>query len=63
MEFKKKKPDEHMGRRGEERETNHERLLMIENKLRADRGREVGDGLDGGWLLRRALVMITRCCM
>ena len=30
-----------------ERETNHKRLLMIENKLRCDEGRQVGDGLDG----------------
>ena len=31
----------------EERGTNHKRFLMIENKLRVDRGRWVGDGLDG----------------
>ena len=30
-----------------ERETNHRRLLIIENKLRVDGGRWVGDGLDG----------------
>ena len=29
-----------------ERETNHERLLKIENKLRVDVWRWVGDGLD-----------------
>ena len=31
----------------EESETNHKRLLTIENKLRVDGGRWVGDGLDG----------------
>ena len=31
----------------EERETNHKRLLMVENKLRVDGGRWVGDGLNG----------------
>ena len=37
-----------MGRQErEERETNHNRLLTIENKLRVDKGRWVGDGLDG----------------
>ena len=30
-----------------ERETKHESLLKIENKLRVDGEREVGDGLDG----------------
>ena len=30
-----------------DRETNHKRLLTIENKLRVDGGRWVGDGLDG----------------
>ena len=30
-----------------ERESNHERLLAMENKLRVDGGRWVGDGLDG----------------
>ena len=42
------KTDEHRGREGKgERQTNHKRLLMIENKLRVDGGRWVGDGLDG----------------
>ena len=42
------KTDEHLGRGGrEEREANHKRLLMIENKLWVDGGRLVGDGLDG----------------
>ena len=41
------KTDE-LGNRGrEERETNHKRLLMIENKLWVDGGRSVGDVLDG----------------
>ena len=31
-----------------ERETNHKRLLNTENKLRADGGMWMGDGLDGG---------------
>ena len=31
----------------EDREINHMRLLMIENKLRVDGGKWVGDGLDG----------------
>ena len=31
----------------ERRKTNHKRLLKIENKLRVDGGKEVGDGLDG----------------
>ena len=58
------KTDEHMRRGGEERETKHKRLLMIQNKLRVDGGREVGDGLDGWWISRRALVvMSTGYCM
>ena len=41
------KTDEHMGRWGrEERETNHKRLLMIQNKLWVDGERWVEDGLD-----------------
>ena len=43
------KTDEHMGRgtkRGE-KETNHKSPLMIENKLRVDGGKRVGDGLVG----------------
>ena len=32
------------------------RLLMIENKLRADGGRGVGDGLDGRWVIGRHLL-------
>ena len=57
--------DEHMGRWGEgESKTNYKRLLTVENKLRrVDGGRWVGDGLDGRWVLRRALVMSTGCCM
>jgi len=39
--------DEHMREERErERETNHKRLLKIENKLRVDGGRWVVDGLD-----------------
>ena len=58
------KTDEHMGRVGrEEKETSHKRCLTTENKLRGDRGRSVGDGLNGWWVLRRALVMSTGCCM
>ena len=30
-----------------EKETNHKRLLKVENKLRVGEGRWVGDGLDG----------------
>ena len=43
------KIDKHMGRgvKGEEKETNHKRLLMIENKLWVDGGRWVGDGQIG----------------
>ena len=42
------KTDEHMGMGDrEERETNHKRLLAIENKLRIDGRRWEGDGLDG----------------
>ena len=38
------KTDEHMGSRGrEERETNHKKLLMIENKLWADGRRWEGE--------------------
>ena len=42
--------DEHMGRgrkKKEEKETNHKRLLMIENKLRIDGRKWMGDGLHG----------------
>ena len=42
------KTDEHMGVGGRgERETNHKRLLTIEDKLSGDGGRWVGDELDG----------------
>ena len=45
------KTNKHMGRGGGggggETERNHRRLLMIQNKLRVDGGRWVGDGLDG----------------
>ena len=46
----RKKTDEHMGRgkrKKGEREISHKRLFSIENKLRVDGGRWVGDGLDG----------------
>ena len=55
------KTDEHMGGRGKKekrRETNHERLFMIENKLRVDGGQWVG-----GMGISRALVMSTGCCL
>lgn len=46
-----------------ERETNHKKLLMIKNKMRVGGGRWVGDGMVGGWILRKALVkMSTWCC-
>ena len=51
------KIEEHMGRGKKEKEANHKKLLAIENKLRVDGGRWVGDGLDGWCILRRALVM------
>ena len=41
------KIDEHRGRVGKEREKYHKRFLKMENKLRDDGGRWVGDGLDG----------------
>ena len=42
------KTDKCVGRGGKgEGETNYKRLSMIENKLRIDRRRWVGDGLDG----------------
>ena len=53
----RKKTDEHMGGGKGEREINHKRLLMIENKQ--GWWREVG----GGWVLRRAHVMSTGYCM
>ena len=40
------KIDEHMGGGKRGRETNHKRLLTIENKLRVDGGTWRGDGLD-----------------
>ena len=55
--------EDHKGREGKlngkssEREINHKRLLMIENKQ--GWWREVG----GGWVLRRAHVMSTGYCM
>ena len=61
----RKKTDEHMGRgkkREREKETNHRRLFMTENKLRFGGGRWVGDGPDGWWVLRRALVMLSIGC-
>ena len=41
------KTDEHMEGGKREKETNHERLFMRENKLKVDGGRWVGAGLDG----------------
>ena len=46
------KTDEYMGRgkkkkKKRARETNHKRLLTMENKLRVDGDRWVADGLDG----------------
>ena len=35
------------GEKTGKRETNHKGLLIIENKLKVDGGRRVGDGLDG----------------
>ena len=46
-----------------EREANHKRLFIIENKLRDAEEMLVGHGLDGGWALRRALVISTGCYM
>ena len=46
------------GGRREERETNHKRLLKIENKLRV----EERGGLDRRWVLRRALVVMSSGC-
>ena len=58
------KTDEHTGvGKRKNGGTNHKRLLMVENKLRIDGRRWEGDGLDGWWVLRRALVMSTGCCM
>ena len=49
------------GGRGK-REIDHIKLLTIENRLRVDGGRGwVVGGLNGGWALRRALVMSTGC--
>ena len=53
------KTDEHRGQEKsiEGNKPNHERLLMIENKLRVGEGRWMRD------ILRRALVgMTTGCC-
>ena len=47
------KIDEHMWG------TNHKIFLMMENKLRANGERWIGNGLDEGWVLRRALVMMN----
>ena len=47
--------DEHRERKKEERAANHKKLLTTENKLRVDGGRLAGDGLNGQWVLRRAL--------
>ena len=45
----RKKTDEHMGRgrREEERETGHKRVLMTDNQLRVDGQRGVGDKGEG----------------
>ena len=46
-----------------EREANHKRLLSTENEMGVAGGEVGGEGLDGGWALRRALVgMSTGCC-
>ena len=50
-------------RKREEREANHERLLKIENEGLMEGDGWEGDGLDGGWVLRRTLVMSIGCCM
>ena len=60
------KTDEHMGRGRKERrkERNHKRLLTTENKRKVEGRWWVGDVLDGGWALRRALVATSAgCCM
>ena len=61
------KTDENMGRGQEKRRvvTNYMCLLMIEKKkVKVHGGRWVSSGLDGGPVLRRALVvMSTGCCM
>ena len=41
-----------------ERETKHKRLLIIGNKLREAGGEEVGEGVTGGWTLKRVLGVI-----
>ena len=60
------KTDEHMGTGWgrEERETNHKRLIMMVNNMRVDRETQVGNGLDGRWVLKRSLVVMSPgCCM
>ena len=51
------------GKEEKERETNHKRLLMIENKLSVNGEKRVEDGLDGGWVLRRVHVMMSSGCL
>ena len=41
------KTDEHMGEGRKEREINHKSVLTIQNKLRVDGERWMGDELDG----------------
>ena len=52
-----------VGPRGEgkkkKREANHKRFLTIVNKLRVDRGRWMGDGLNEGWVLQSALAVMN----
>ena len=43
----RKKTEQHRRRGKKEREANHKRFLIIENKLRVDRGRWVGEWVDG----------------
>ena len=67
MEFKKHdRRTQGKGRKTKiktEKEANHERLLSTENKVGVAGGEVGGEGLDGGWALRRALVgMSIGCC-
>ena len=55
------KTGEQKGKRKERGEPEN-RLLKIENKLKVDGEKWVGDGLDGWWVLGNALVMMSLCC-
>ena len=59
MWYFRNKTNGHMGRgkRKKEKETNHKRLLTMENKLRVNGGSWGSRWLDGRWVLKRALVM------